>query len=580
MKPTSTQQLPATPVPDPSDWRITLWEDQATSDRSMELDFPVRTGGRCEIDVSLDLVDDPDAVRKYLRKKDAHIPMSRPAASTFIQGVLQGLPTTKPNLKVSVAGWHGKAFVVADRVLGKAPQPLKLSDVARLHCRVEGMNGELLAWKSRVAQHGVHSSYLTFGILVALAAPMMAFAGLSEGAFFNLSGPGSSGKTTVTRAALSIFCSPNGLLDWNATLKSFEELAAAHNDMLIVFDDTEKADQATLLGSLDKVTHAIVSGKPKSYSANYAGADPLRKVTWRTFGLSSSPIPLEQYYLDARKKSRTGGQQRRMFDIPVENTNRTGVFDLVDKGTKEAQTFVGKILKDLESGMAENHGVALEPWIEFLTADKMRGRITTLVDEFADAVRVDGSGPEGRLTSKFGLAYAAGALAIEAGILPWTVDHVRRCVRLCCERARRQEQAKGNPLRSAFQLLESKLGSKATFPNLPADRTFLSKTYKAMLGFRRFQNGKTIIAIQQDKLADILKSELDARELLADFHRAGIGKVGQGGKKSVQYEISIRYKLGDGRYKTKKRKPRFHVFRLQALRKHLSGKTGRKSQEN
>lgn len=576
MKPSLTTKLPKPADPSLDDWKITLWMDQATGDRSIEIEFPIRTGESGKIDVPLDLWDDPDAVRRKLRKKDANIPMNRKDANDFVSTMLLKVPSTPPNMKVAITGWHGKAFVTGDRVLGAVSQPLKLSDAASTHCRVVGKRGKFKLWKKRVAGYGRHSSYLTFGILVGLAAPMMAFAGLSEGAFFNFAGPGSSGKTTVSRAALSVFCDPGEVLDWNATLKSFEELAAAHNDMLLVFDDTEKAQQAALLESLDKVTHAIVSGKPKSYSTSYQGADALRRVKWRTFGMSSSPHPLEQYYIEARKKKRTKGQQLRMFDIPIENTGdaRIGIFDLLDVGTEEAGKAIREILKDLEEGMAENYGVALPRWIRFLTSDEVRGRIKTLIDEFAEATRIDYSGPEVRLTSKFGLVYAAGVLGIEADILPWTVDHVMKAVRLCCERARRQTRVVVDPLKPAFQQLASKLRSKKAFPDFPESRTFSSKVYKAMLGFREKKGGKTLVAIQQDKLATFLNSELDARELLAELHKAGLGEGGHGGKKSVQREITVKRRLKNGRVKSKKRKPRFHVFRMRKLQTYLDGRVG------
>ena len=100
----------------------------------------------------------------------------------------------------------------------------------------------------------MHSTYLAFGLGVALAAPLPTYlklyrddadeviAFLTETAVFNLSGDSSSGKSSVGLAAISLGGSPEraGTLDFSP--RGLAELASDSNDLVLVLDDTEKAE--------------------------------------------------------------------------------------------------------------------------------------------------------------------------------------------------------------------------------------------------------------------------------------------------------------------------------------------------
>jgi Domain of unknown function (DUF927) len=99
-----------------------------------------------------------------------------------------------------------------------------------------------------------NSTYLAFGIGVALAAPLPSYVNLRraadddlaplvrETAVFNLSGISSSGKSSVGLAAVSLAGSPDraGTLDFSR--RGLAEMASDSNDLLAVLDDTEKAE--------------------------------------------------------------------------------------------------------------------------------------------------------------------------------------------------------------------------------------------------------------------------------------------------------------------------------------------------
>jgi len=121
---------------------------------------------------------------------------------------------------------------------------------------------------------------LAFGIGVALAAALPSYiklrrnqtgeehSQLTETAVFNLSGRSSSGKTSLSLAALSLAGSPEraGTLDFSR--RGLAETASESNDLLLVLDDTEKAEDGSsvFVKTLKSIVHTVPGGRSKRIS--------------------------------------------------------------------------------------------------------------------------------------------------------------------------------------------------------------------------------------------------------------------------------------------------------------------------
>jgi Domain of unknown function (DUF927) len=186
---------------------------------------------------------------------------------------------------------------------------------------------------SNVLEPAQCSSYLAFGIGVALAAPLPTYLKLRSGstsdplltetAVYNLSGPSSSGKTSVSKASMSLVRSSDegGTFDFSA--RGIAEMASDCTDTLIVLDDTENVeDPAELVRALKRVVHTIPGGRSRIISR---GVDQTKfpQLRWSTSGLSRSPISIAALAAQHGWKL-TKGHKVRLFDIKVPGPENGG----------------------------------------------------------------------------------------------------------------------------------------------------------------------------------------------------------------------------------------------------------------
>ena len=239
----------------------------------------------------------------------------------------------------------------------------------------------------------MHSTYLAFGLGVALAAPLPTYlklyrdendeviAFLTETAVFNLSGESSSGKSSVCLAAISLGGSPEraGTLDFSP--RGLAELASDSNDLALVLDDTEKAEDGpgVLVRALKGVIHTVPGGRSKIISR---GADQSRfpQLRWSTFGLSSSPRPIAQIAAENHWEM-SPGDKVRLFDISVPGPAKGGIFDRIDGTAAVRAKRSVKLIAKLERGYANHHGRIIPQWVLYLMRKDRSKRIVELTDE-------------------------------------------------------------------------------------------------------------------------------------------------------------------------------------------------------
>ena len=201
--------------------------------------------------------------------------------------------------------------------------------------------GDLQKSTRDVLELAQQSTFLAFGIGVALAAPLPTYMKLrgrkkdglnvqllTETAVFNLSGPSSSGKSSVSKACMSLGRDPDEVGTFNFSARGLAELASDSTDMLLVLDDTENVeDPAELVKALKAVVHTVPGGRSKIISR---GVDQTKfpQLRWSTFGLSSSPKSIAALAADHGWKL-TRGHKVRLFDIKVPGPKRGGIFDRI-----------------------------------------------------------------------------------------------------------------------------------------------------------------------------------------------------------------------------------------------------------
>lgn len=309
---------------------------------------------------------------------------------------------------VTRTGWHGGAFVFPDRTIGAANERVIFQ--AESIMRTYSQSGTLDDWKAGVARFCVGNSRLLLSVSAAFASMMLEYSGQESGGL-NFVAESSSGKTTVLRAACSVFGGKEYMQRWRATANGLEGLASLHNDTLLVLDELAQVDAR----EAGEIAYMLANGSGKA-RAGRSGTARARQ-TWKLLFLSAGEIGLSQHLQSVGKKTKAG-QEVRLVEIPADAGAGFGLFEHLHgvAGGAELSTAINEA--------AVNHyGTAAVAFLEALCRD--RDEIGTWLKEeirqFVDGnLPADSSGQAHRVCQRFALIGLAGEYATAAGITDWS----------------------------------------------------------------------------------------------------------------------------------------------------------------
>ena len=287
---------------------------------------------------------------------------------------LSPIATSKPGFTDT-----GKGFVLGAQMLGDAARRyLWLGDD---YSTLGQTSGTREGWNEEVGKLLQYSSFATIAVLTVLASPVPAYIllrksedprwrpAVSETAIINFAGDSASGKTLATAIAASLSGDPSDRAKWDFSRRGLEEYLHTRNEVGAIFDDVEKhtGESMTLRRAITTLTQSLPDGASKVVS-RVARDHGLPRLTWSTFGLSSSPRPIQEI---AREEGwiRSLGEQVRLIDLCVPPSSRGGIFDAPPPGTRDVAEFSRRTAKQMERGIALHFGHVMPAWIEVLLAD-------------------------------------------------------------------------------------------------------------------------------------------------------------------------------------------------------------------
>jgi hypothetical protein len=394
------------------------------------------------------------------------------------------------------------------------------------------------------------STYLAFAIGVSLAAPLPSYVRVRrsadddlgplvrETAAFNFSGVSSSGKSSVCLAALSLAGSPDraGTLDFSK--RGLAEMASDSNDLLLVLDDTEKADDGTLVKTLKIVVHFLPGGQSKQISS---GADKFPALHWSAFALSSSPKSIARLARENRW-TMTAGDKVRLFNINVPGPKEGGIFDRIKCKRAERAKHSVELISALERGFTHHCGHVISPWVQYLMAEDRSAEIIKLVDEFVEHVGAGSHGWEVRFARKFGVVYAAMTIGIDAGLLPWPRRLPRKVATKCYRRARnaaKTDRERANEAPAMLRKLIDEDGRLVDASNSDqAGRAI--KIPSKCIGVRFMKEGRAKYGILDAAMTKILRTKKAKAIFTKRLAKAGVLADGHGHAGTVQERLKIK----------------------------------------
>ena len=166
------------------------------------------------------------------------------------------------------------------------------------------------------------------------------------------------------------------------------------------------------------------------FASTHEKAQGLKGREYRVIVLSSSERALTEIAIKAGSP-RLGGEEVRLIDVPASEPGSQGVFDgKIKKDGERTLLETTKALVDkLAAAAIKYQGHALIAFLRKLTRDKdWEEKVRAYKSQFESEVDAPNSTAMYRIRSNFAVIWAAGALAIDYGVLPWKKSRLRKAV--------------------------------------------------------------------------------------------------------------------------------------------------------
>jgi Domain of unknown function (DUF927) len=371
---------------------------------------------------------------------------SWPRDKKLSDAVWAALVDTDPERRfifVNAPGWYGPGFALPGKYFcaDKTAVPVKIDPNSIEHVGLfttgDGCLGD---WQRFVAKPARKSSPLCVSISAALAAPLLRKLNMDSFAI-NWFGTTSEGKTLALKVAASVaglFGPGGGLPSWADSEAGFEGQAMGHRDCILPLDETADGEKEMPLKKRARaLAFGIARNRPRRLASTHERAHGLKGREYRIIVLSSSERALTDIAIKAGAR-RLGGEEVRLIDVPASEPGSQGVFDrrieTVDASTLLQTT---KTLVDtLAASAIKYQGHAFVAFLSKLTStNDWEAKARTYKERFEVEVKAPNSTAMYRIRSNFAIIWAAGALAIDYGVLPWKKSRLRKAVEKCFHRA-------------------------------------------------------------------------------------------------------------------------------------------------
>ncbi len=321
---------------------------------------------------------------------------------------------------VERTGWHGRAYVLPQGSMGPDADGVILQ-TAGYAANDFTERGTLAEWQQGVAGLAVGNSRLCFALSLAFAAPLLSLVGM-EGGGFHLKGESTDGKTTIMKAAASVYGNPDRYSQtWRATGNSIEGLASRRNDALLCLDELGELDSR----EAGQTAYMLANGQGKGRSKQ--DGELRERKAWRLLFLSTGELSLEDHAASAGQLTQAG-MEVRTIQIPSD-TGHHGAFEWLH-GMEGGRIFADT----LKANADHQHGTAFRTYVEALAGDleAHSERLRAEIKRIAAELTPQGAGNQvGRAINRFALVAAAGELATRLGVTGWPEGEAMRAVRVC-----------------------------------------------------------------------------------------------------------------------------------------------------
>ena len=400
-----------------------------------------RDGEKKKLAVPLALIDADKVadIAGLLASLGVGIIPSRQARQLLVQFLtldVSGRITAVPQI-----GWHCSGatwlFVLPDDTIVPAgfDGPRPVLQTASLHVQ-HGLDvrGSVEQWIEQIARPLAGNSNVHLCVGTMFAGPLLKFAHEPPG-LFHLWGTSKIAKSLAGAVGQSVWGRPKvpGEADafgasWTATAVGLERYAVLRSDVGAYLDEIgEGAPKA-----IRPAVYGLANGSTKLRGTQDITLRPME--SFRILGISTGEPTMESY-LSAGGEKVPAGLKVRLVDVPAE-VQTDSAFETCPREQIEE---LGKQFYPLTS---ELYGAVGRAWLQYLVdlgAETIGAQVGHHRDEWLKlpavaAVRAKSSVQVHSILNRFALVAAALRMAIEAKLLPWSIDETDCGVAACMAR--------------------------------------------------------------------------------------------------------------------------------------------------
>jgi len=313
-------------------------------------------------------------------------------------------------------GWadNDTKFIVGDREITHENRTYYSppSSVTKTMTHLFNPKGTLDAWKEAIALYSRPGLEIqAFGVLSGFGSPLLKFTG-QKGAVINLVHSDSgAGKTTVLRAANSVFGDPEMLLgnpkdtDVGKTIK-----VGILNNIVNTIDEVTNIPAELLSDML----YAFSQGRGKDKAKSNANELRENNTTWRSITLTSANAAFNEKLMLI--KNNPAGEMMRLLEFKVGYTD-----------TNIISTQEGK--DKLDHGLNNNYGLAGEVYMRYVIGNLQQVKELVLAIQKKLDMELNFTQRERNWSAVVAANLAGGRIASKLGLLPdWDLGKIYKVV--------------------------------------------------------------------------------------------------------------------------------------------------------
>jgi putative DNA primase/helicase len=347
------------------------------------------------------------------------------------QSIVQFLTTEVKDRITSVPqiGWQESAgawvFVLPDETLTPAgfvgARPVLQTATLQTQHGLD-ICGSLSDWIEHIARPLAGNSNICLCVGTAFAGPLLKWANEPPG-FFHLWGTSKIAKSLAAAVGQSVWGRPKvpGEADafgasWTATSVGLERYAVLRSDIGGSFDEIGEGQPKMIRAAI----YVLANGSTKLRGTQDLGLRPME--SFRILGISTGEPTMAAFLTEAGEKV-PAGLSVRLVDVPAEvqpeSAFETCAVDQIEE--------LGKRFYPLTT---QFYGAVGRKWLQYLVdlgPDEIQARLRRHREEWLAipaiaAVRASATGQVRSVINRFALVAAALRMAIEADLLPWSMD--------------------------------------------------------------------------------------------------------------------------------------------------------------